>query len=196
MRLLRCCGRKNGFTLTETLVATFITVIAVSIILGIYSSGNTLWENKRYQIDLQAKGRLAMQGMLSELKNATRTSTQTPSPNINIPSHPNNKSIHFYLPADNDGDGYITDSNGDIEWDTSNQIQYQYVPGQNLLRRNEGGGNQRDILRDVTDIQFIDNGIDSSLFLDEIKIVFTLTAVTPRQRTISMTFSGMVKLRN
>lgn len=196
MRYKKYFCRKSGFTLTEMLVATFISVIAISIIYATYSSGNTLWENKRYQIDLQAKGRLAMQEMLSELKNATRTSTQNPSPNINIPSHPNNKSIHFYLPLDNDGDGYITDANGDIEWNTSNQIQYQYVPGQNLLRRNEGGGNQKDILRDVTDIQFIDNSIDNSLFLDEIKIVFTLTATTPHQRTITMTFSGMAKLRN
>ncbi len=189
-------SQKKGFTLTEMLTATFISVIAISMIYAIYSSGNTLWENKRYQIDLQSKGRLAMQEMLSELKNATRTSTQNPSPNINIPSHPNNKNIHFYLPLDNDGDGYITDANGDIEWDTSNQIHYLYVPGQNLLRRNENAGNQKDFLRDVTDVQFIDNSIDGSLFLNEIRIIFTLTATTPRQRTITMAFSGMVKLRN
>ncbi|MFH1691192.1 MAG: type II secretion system protein [Candidatus Omnitrophota bacterium] len=187
---------QKGFTLIETLIATFISIVAIAIIYSIYSSGNDLWENKRCQIDLSAKGHLAMEQMLSELKNATRTSTQNPSPNINIPSTPNNKNIQFYLPLDNDGDGYITDANGDIEWDTSNHIQYQYIPGQNLLRRNEGGGNQKDILRDVTSIQFIDNSIDSSLFLDEVKIVFTLTTTTPRQRTIAMTFSGTVKLRN
>lgn len=193
MRCLR--KRRNGLTLIEILVATVISTVVIAMIYAIYQSGNDLWETKRYQTDLQAAARLALNEMAAELKEATRTSTQNPSPNLSIPSQPNNKDITFCLPGDKDGNGLITDANGLIEWITNNPIQYQYIPGQKKLRRLEGG-QQRILSNDVTDVQFIDNGIDSSLYLTELKIILTLTKTTPRQRTLSITQSARVRLRN
>ena len=185
----------TGFTLIEILVASVIFILALGIIYNTYFSGLDIWEVGRYQAELQAQARIALNYMVSELRNATRTSTQNPSPNLSIPSVPNNKNMAFYLPHDLDDDGFITDANGDIEWETSNRIEYQYIPGQKELRRLEKGV-QRILARDVTDIQFIDINIDPTLSINELRIVLALSKTTPRQRNISITLSSIVALRN
>jgi Tfp pilus assembly protein PilW len=188
--------KTKGLTFVEVVIASAIAVIVVSMIFMIYSSGNDLWETKRYQADLEAAGRQALETMTKELKQTTRTSTQTPSPNINIAAAPNNKNIDFYLPADLNNDSYITDNNGNVEWDTNNKIQYLYTPAQKELNRLKNSTQTTTLAQDVTDIQFIDNSIDGSLYLNELKINMTITKTTPRQRNLSMTFIGLVKLRN
>ncbi len=184
-----------GFTLTEVLVASAILTVVIAMIYAILISGNDLWEIERCQIDLQGQGRIALNLMVTELRKTTRTASQNPSPNLNIPSTPNNKDISFYFPADLDNNGLITDTSGSIEWDTNNKIQYHYIPGQKQLVRLEKE-DQTIIAQHVTDIQFIDNSIDSTLFLNEVKIVMSMYATTPHQRTLVMTFTAMVKLRN
>lgn len=185
----------RGFTLFEILVASVIFVMVMGISYSIYISGYDAWDTAVYQTDLQAQARLALNFMVQELRNATRTSTQNPSPNLSIPSTPNNKTMMFYLPEDKDGDGLITDSNGQIEWNTSDAIHYQYIPGLKVLRRLEKGV-QRIFAQDVSDVQFIDMDIDSSLHMDELRIVLSLNKTTPRQRNISITLSSIVALRN
>jgi len=95
-----------------------------------------------------------------------------------IPSKPNNNSVDFYLLFDIDGNGLIIDSIGNTEWDTSNKIQYQYIPGLKQLRRLEGG-NQYIIANDVTSIEFEDNSINPALYNNELKIILTLKRLTP-----------------
>ena len=184
-----------GFTLVEILVASAIFIATLGIIYGIYFSGLDIWEIGRYQAELQAQARIALNNMVSELRNATRTSTQNPSPNLSIPSTPNNKNIYFYLPEDKNNDGLITDSDGNIEWNTNNLIEYQYIPGQKVLRRLEKDV-QTILAQDVTDVQFIDIDIDPTLFINELRIILTLGKTTPRQRNISITLSSTIALRN
>jgi len=186
---------KSGFTLVEIIIAASIFVIAIGMMYGVYISGVDIYDIARYQAELQAQARYALNYMVSELLNATRTSTQDPSPNLSIPSKPNNKSIHFRLPEDKDGDGLITDSDGNIEWNTNDPIDYQYIPGQKVLRRLEKG-EQIILARDVEGVQFIDIDIDSTLGINELKIILTLTKTTPRGRDVSVTLCGIVRLRN
>jgi prepilin-type N-terminal cleavage/methylation domain-containing protein len=188
-------NRNSGFTLVEVVIASFVLVIAMGMMYNTYLSGSKVWENARESADLQAEARWAMNYMVAELRNATRTSTNNPSPNLSIPSHPNNKSIIFYLPQDKDNDGLITDSSGAIEWGTNNAIHYQHVPGQNLLRRLEKGV-QTSLSQDVSDVQFIDASIDSSLSIYELRIILALNKTTKRQRNLSITLSAIVRLRN
>ena len=189
--------KKNnqGFTLVEILMASAIFIVMLEIIYGIYFSGLDIWEISHEQAYLQAQARIALNYMVSELRNATRTSTQNPPPNLSIPSTPNNKDIYFYLPEDKDHDGLITDANGQIEWDTNNKIHYQYIPGQKILRRLEKG-EQRDFAGDVSDVQFIDIDIDQTLAIDELKIILTLSKTTPKKRNVSVTLTSIVALRN
>jgi len=187
--------RKKGMTLIEVLLATAILATVLGGLYGTYLSGLKVWEDARERADLQAQARLAMDVMVNELRNATRTSTQNPSPNLSIPSSPNNKQIQFYLPADKDGDGLITDNQGDIEWATNNMIHYQFVPGQKKLRRLEQGV-ERILANDVSDVAFSDIGIDPTLALTELKIVLTLSKTTTKGRNVTFTLTSLVRLRN
>lgn len=195
MRNLRKRENNLGFSLVEMMVASAITIVVFGIIYGIYISGLDTFETANYKTDLQAQARGALNYMVSELRNATRTSTQNPSPNLSIPSSPNNKSIHFRLPEDKDGDGLITDSSGNIEWNTNDPIDYQYVPGQKTLRRLEKGV-QTILAQNVSDAQFMDIGIEPTLSIYELRIILTLEKKTPKGRNVSVTLSGIVKLRN
>ncbi|MCM8824039.1 MAG: hypothetical protein NC822_05125 [Candidatus Omnitrophica bacterium] len=133
--------------------------------------------------------------MTQELEKTTRTSPDIPSPNLSIPSKPNNNSVDFYLPIDIDGNGLIIDALGNTEWDKSNKIQYQYVPGLKQLRRLEKG-NQYVIANNVVSIEFEDNSINPVLYNNELKIILTLEKVTPQNRTVSVNLTSIVKLRN
>lgn len=187
--------RNVGFTLVEVLFASAISIMVLGIMYGSYISSFETVEIASEQADLQAQARIALRYMISELRNATRTSTQNPSPNLSIPSEPNNKQIQFYLPEDKDEDGLITDANGQIEWGTNNMIRYQYIPGQKELRRLEKG-EHKIFARNVSDVQFIDIDIDSSLAIDELKIVLTLGKTTKKNRNLSVTLTSIVALRN
>jgi hypothetical protein len=191
----RIRGKSNsGLTLVEILISSGILILVLGMMYGIYFSGLDIWETARYRTDLQAEARIIMKDMISELRNATRTSTQNPSPNLSIPSKPNNKSIKFYLPEKNE-DGTVKTSNGQIQWDKNNPIHYQYVPGQKELRRLEKGV-QKILAQEVSDVQFIDIGIDSTLFMTELKMILVLNKTAPRHRNISITMSSIVTLRN
>ena len=188
-------GFQTGFTMVEALVASAIFIATLVIIYGIFFSGLDVWGTGSAQADLQAQARTALNYMLSELRNATRTSTQVPSPNLSIPPLPNNYDITLYLPEDIDGDGLITDANGQIEYNTGNPIQYRYFLAENEIRRLDNFG-QTVFARDVADIQFIDINIDPTLSLNELRIILTLNRTTERQRSISITLSSIVALRN
>lgn len=184
----------RGFTLVEILVASAILAAALGIIAGIYVSGLKVWDDARTMADLQAQARLAMNFMTAELRNATRISDQNPSPELDIPSSPNNKHISFYLPEDRNNDGLITDANGAIEWGRQ-VIQYQYIPGLRQLRRLENGAH-RVLAEDVSDVQFIDADIDGSLPISEVRIILTLAKTTVKGRNLTFTLTSNVRLKN
>jgi type II secretory pathway pseudopilin PulG len=185
----------RGVMLIDILVASVIFIIIAAAILSIYVTGTDMWDIARHKTDLQAQARQALNSMVAELRNATRVSTQIPSPNLVIPAPPDNNSITFCLPEDNDGDGFITDSNGSIEWGTTNPIIYQYIPAQKVLKRIDAG-QESTLANDVSSVQFIDITIDSQLFLNELKIILVLNKSTPKQRDITVTASTMINLRN
>jgi len=180
----------------EIVVVTGIFSLISGIMLSFFIQGSSIWNLITSQSDLRSSCRNAINYMSQELRKTTRTSSEIPSPNLSIPSKPNNNSVDFYLPVDLDGNGLIINATtGLTEWDKSNKIQYQYVPGQKRLRRLEKG-NQFIIANNVTSIEFEDKSINSSLYNNELKIILTLEKATVQNRTISVTLSSIVKLRN
>ncbi len=185
----------HGLTIVEVLIASSLLVVIGSLMISFIMQGSSLWEIITGQSDLRSSLRNAMNSMEQELRKTTRTSTETPSPNLIIPSKPNNTSVDFYLPGDSDNNGLIIDAMGATEWDKSNKIQYQYVPGLKLLRRLEKG-NFRTIARNVALIEFEDTSINSALYNAELKIILTLEKNTRQQRTISASITSVIKMRN
>lgn len=185
----------RGFTLAEILIAATIMILVSAMALYPLLQGANLWQVLIAQSDLRSTAGNAMTYMERELRNATHSSTRNPSPNFTIPSKPNNNSIDFYLPADLDNNGYIIDALGNTEWDTSNKIQYQYVPGLKRLRRLEKG-NQHVIADNVASIEFVDNSIDPVLYNDQLRIILKVEKATPQQRALSVTLTSVLKTRN
>lgn len=186
---------QRGFTLAEVLVVAGIFAVISGIMLSFFVHGSSLWKLLINQSDLRSDVRNAMNYMTQELRKSTRTSTENPSPNLVIPSQPNNNSVDFYLPYDADGNSLIIDAIGATEWDKSNKIQYQYVPGLKRLRRLEKG-NQYVVADNVSSIEFEDNSINASLYNNELKIILTLDKVISAGQTVSVTLTSIVKLRN
>lgn len=192
---------QEGFTLAEVLVTASILAVIGLIMLSFLTQGLNLWQVITTQSDVRSYARNAMNYMTQELRNATSTSGENPPkknenpPNLSIPSKPNNNSIDFYLPVDQDSNGLIIDATGATEWDKSNKIQYQYIPGLKRLRRLEKG-NQYIIADNVTSIKFEDNSINSALYDNELKIILTVEGLTPQRRSASVSLTSIVKLRN
>ncbi len=188
--------KRKGFTVAELVVGIGIFVILGALTFQVYMQGVNIWYKLTGESTMRSRARRAMNFMMNELKNATRTSSENPSPNLAIPSHPNNRSIDFYLPVDsNDANTIIINALGAIEWDKSNKIQYQYIPGQQMLRRLEKG-NHVVIAEGVSAITFEDASIVPSLLADELRISLTLLGTTERRQSVSSTVVGIVSLRN
>jgi Tfp pilus assembly protein PilW len=201
--------------MVETLISTAIFVAVFTVAYQAYVTGSDNVQAKQAQTMLQDRGRVAMSIMVNELReaacNATtpscdQTSTeQIGSPDITIlavPSNPPNPNdiplLYFYLPKGLNNDGTIINSvSKAIDWDMNNKIQYHYVADTDknvavpwLLQRVGAGGNKTVITKNVASIQFT----ASSAY--EIKIVLKLTEKMSTGRTLSETFTGLVKLRN
>lgn len=195
---IRHVGKQGGFTLVEVAVAVGIFSIISAIMLSFFIQGSALWQLVINQSDARSVARNTMNYLTKELQNATRTSELSAHPNppnLVIPSKPNNTSVDFYLPVDNDSNGFIIDAIGDTEWDLNNKIQYQYVPGLKILRRLEKG-NQYIIVSNVSSIEFEDESINPALHSNEVKIILTLERVIQQKRTIFINLTSIVKLRN
>jgi prepilin-type N-terminal cleavage/methylation domain-containing protein len=184
--------KQRAFTLVEMLVVMLIFSFALGAMYSVYFSGNDLWQVNAEQTDLRQRARIAMGRMCDELKAATRTSALNPSPNLQILSA---NELHFYLPEDADGNGTPTDAWGNAEWDTNDQIKYQYIPGQRELRRLQKGDSVI-IARNVSSVRFTDASADPALGITELKIDLALDEKTARGRTVSCAMSARVKLRN
>jgi len=184
----------HGFTVVELFVASVLVALISLLVMQWLTSESDLWELSMYRTHLRTQAEQAMDQVVSELRNATRTNPASP-PNATIPPPPNNDRIQFYLPTDVDGNGLIVDASGATEWDPANPIDYQYDAVIQQLQRIEAGAS-RVFANDVVAVTFQDQTIDPSLYADEVRVFLTLQTITPHQRTVSVTSSSVVKLRN
>lgn len=184
-----------GFTLTELLIVSGLTLIVSGLMFACAIYLSDFWHLATTRLDLRLEAQQAVARMTAELQSATRTDQGGSPPNLSIPAAPANDRVQFYLPKDVDGNGLIIDATGAIEWDQATPIQYQYVPGLKLLRR-LAGGNQTVLANGVTSVAFSDQSITPALFVDEVRIQLTLQRAIPRQRTVSADATAIVKLRN
>ena len=190
MNIKRVKGR-SGFTFVEVLVASGVFVIVGIAVIALFIYGSNLWQLVITQNELRSGASGAMYYMTKELQNATRASTQTPSPNLTIPAKPNNNSVKFFLPADT----HIT-TDGSTAWDTdlNHDIQYQYISESKKLRR-QREGIFKVICNNVASVEFEDSAIDIGLHSDELRIILKLEKNT-LMGIKSTTLTSVVKLRN
>jgi len=184
--------KNKGFTMVEILIGMAIFIPLVLMTYQMMNRGLDFWEIVTVQGDLQASGHRSINEISSELRNATRTAGATP-PDVRIIAA--NRRLQFYLPADISGNGLITDNIGNTEWDTANIIEYRFDNVANQLLRIEGG-TQVLLCNNVANATFDDLTTDITLNIDEVRITLLLQKTTAKQRTLSESFTALVRLRN
>jgi prepilin-type N-terminal cleavage/methylation domain-containing protein len=191
--------RRGGFTLIETMVAGTIFASVALITVAWMTGTQRLWSVSSTQSQLQTDAQLALQRMAAELRGATRTEAGSP-PNATIPASPNNTSITFFL-AQDDIDGSedfnetIVDENGNTEWNNATSIQYVRDAASQQLWRVSGGATTV-LANNVTAVTFVDTTINNALFADEVQMTLTLARQALDGRTVTVTATERVKLRN
>ena len=189
----RSRGRR-GFTFIEVMISRTVLVSLLSLAALWLVGASELWSLSTVESDVRLRAQQAVNRVVEELRSATRTAAGSP-PNAAIPAAPNNFSVTFYLPADLDRNGFITDANGSTEWDALNPVQYAYAAAQGQLVR-IAGGQTRVIATDVSGAIFKDRSIDATLNANEIQVAVTLQRTTVRGRAVSAAATEIVKLRN
>ena len=143
---------RGGFTLAEALVVSSVFVVVSAAIMSLLIYGSNLWQLIITQNELRSGASTAIYYMTKELQNATCTSTPPGSPpNLTIPSKPNNNSIKFFLPKENNP----INNNGSTNWDTS-PIQYQYISASKQLSRSSQSISKV-ICNNVASVEFEDS---------------------------------------
>jgi len=119
----------RGFTILETLISILIfSVIAIALGLGIVAGKNSLFTS-----DLPTQLR---QNLLFGIVSMSRELRQTAPAKTNISSSTSSNSISFQIPHDNNSDGSIVDTLGNIEWGSS--ITY-VLDGTGQIMRTQNG---------------------------------------------------------
>ncbi|MBN1587558.1 MAG: hypothetical protein JW937_09070 [Candidatus Omnitrophica bacterium] len=185
-----------GLSVMEVMVSTAILSGILIALAMIQVSGKDMYEIGQARADMQAQARNAIQRIGDDLRNATVTSAGIPSPNLQIAAAPpNNTGLTFSIPSDLDGNGLITDANGQLEWDTGNPITYQFLADTSQLVRRQGA-NTTVLANNVQSVEFFNFMMDSGLEREELRIDLTLVKTTGTQRVITYDYSTVIQVRN
>ena len=169
----------KAFTLIETIVAMLIfSVILMSIFL-VMSIGQSSWFAGDTAVELRQQIILAISRMDSEI---SKTAPGQTNLSLDIPS----ASIRFHIPHDNNGDGSVVTTLGDIEW--SGDITYSLDASNNIIRNS--GGITSVIGRNIVSLQF--TNIQNKL----IQVDITARKNDNTGKTAQDTEQTIIKMRN
>ena len=169
----------KGFTLLEILVASLIMSIIMGALFVSLSIGQRSWFSGDASIELRDQTIRAVMTIDKELS-ATRPTK------IDLAIGATASAITFYLPQDNNGDGSVVDSSGNIEW--SGAITYS-LNGSNQIIRSSGGAS-RVIGIDIAALRF--TRTQNRL----IQVDITAQKTTPSRQQLQDTEQAIIKMRN
>lgn len=119
----------RGFTILETLISSLIfSIIAIALGLGIVAGKNSLFTS-----DVPTQLR---QNVLFAIISMSRELRQTTPSKTNIGSSTSSNSISFQIPHDNNSDGSLVDTLGNIEWGSN--ITYARNGANQIIRTQNG----------------------------------------------------------
>ena len=184
--------RRRGFTLLEVLIATIICALLFGILSAAILESRSIFQTSDILATLQAGTRLAILRMTSDLR---RTSISQ----INIIQNSpivNTDTITYSLPLDVDLDGIPDDLTRSTPnfWD-SNIVTISFDPTTNSLLKS-AGGNIVVLASNVKRINFLDYTLDTSLSMDELKIILDLEKATYKGRIYNKNSTSIVSTRN
>lgn len=169
----------KAFTLVEILVASIIMSVIMAVLFIVLSIGQRSWVTGDTAIELRDQTIRAVMTMDRELSATSPTKI-----NLNIGASGN--SLTFWLPFDNNGDGSVVDTSGNIEW--TGAITYS-LNGSNQIMRSFGATSSV-LGNNIVSLQFTRTG-------DRLIQVDIMAQKTPsRGQQIQDPEQAIIKLRN
>lgn len=181
---------KKGFSLVEVLVVMVMTSLLVGVLFTILLQGHAMFRTSGITASISNNARQAITLVSSELK---RTSASQISITQNMPAAGTDK-IVYHLPA-LDGSNEPLVTAGTLQWNP-NDIEIMIDPGNpgRLIRIDATG--TYTLANNVKTIRFIDRSIQSSLYMDELKIILEMEKISADKRVHTMTTTSVLNMRN
>lgn len=189
--------KRRSFTLIETMFVVALTAVITILLVTSLNELRSFFQMTDILINIQADARSAINKMSLDLRTASsKPSTSPPKINItqNQPSA-GNDSITYCLPNYSGGVPVLL-GDGSLSFDEAHPITIQLDPAGTKYLLKIQNGNTYIISHDVENIKFIDHGIDTSLYLDELKIIISLSRVANDGRTYRTNLTSLVNMRN
>jgi prepilin-type N-terminal cleavage/methylation domain-containing protein len=180
-RQKECMRSLTGFTLIEILFGVAIFSILILAIFAVMNVGIGAWFSSDVSVQLRQEIIKAFTKMEKELK-------ETRPAQISLTIGTSSSSLTFKIPHDNNNDGTILDSFGNIEW--SGNIMYA-LNGANEITRTASGVTSV-LARNVVNLQFSRPTSPVNL----LQIDITARKVSTQRRTIQDTGQITTKMRN
>ncbi|MGB2661921.1 MAG: prepilin-type N-terminal cleavage/methylation domain-containing protein [Candidatus Omnitrophota bacterium] len=183
---------RKGFTLLEILLVSGILVILLAALMVASTEMRGIFYVSDVLATFQHEARLAVNSMTIDIK---RTSLSQVTITQNYPAAGTDR-LQFYLPADSDEDGEPDMSSGSLVWDPNVvTIEGEVVGTEMRLIRTQDADTE--VLADnLKSITFIDNNIDSSLYMDEMNFILELEKTSGTGKTLRVVFTSVVNMRN
>lgn len=171
----------KGFTLIEVIVSVSIFLVLILAVFNVMDVGRSAWFSADVSVELRQEIIKALMAMEKELK-------ETRPAQISLGIGTSSSSLTFKIPQDNNGDGTILDSLGNVEW--SGNIVYALNASNQIIRTALGVTSI--LANNIVNLQF--SRPTSPLQLLQIDI----TAQKVSAMGVSIQDSGqiMIKMRN
>lgn len=171
----------KGFTLIEVLFGVAIFLILILAIFAVMNVGIGAWFTGDVSVELRQEIIKAFTAMEKELK-------ETRPAQISLTIGTSSPSLTFKIPQDNNNDGTILDSFGNIEW--SGNITYA-LNGANEITRTASGVTSV-LAHNVVNLQFSRPTSPVNL----LQIDITARKVSAQGKTVQDAGQIMIKMRN
>jgi hypothetical protein len=180
----------SAFSVVETLFALMIFLALMGILVAAVIQSKVIFQATDINTTLAAESRQILDRISSELINSNRAQVTITE---NSPVAGTDK-ISFHLPKYAFGVPVLTAA-GSIDWDPDViSINLSPTVAGQLVRTSNSGSVV--IGNGVNNISFFDHGLDSALYLDEIRMVLNLRKSDTDTRAYNMSTSSVIKLRN
>jgi hypothetical protein len=182
--------RKDGFTVVEMLVTAFLFVLVMLAVVTAGIQMRSIFQSTDISAVLQQEARVAIRVITDDLRKTNRSRITITR---DYPEAGTDR-IVYELPQDSDSDG-VPDFSGGLIWDINTvTIQLEEAGSTRLIRSQ--GSDTTVLAENVKSINFADSGIDTSLYINEVKIDLELEGSVGATRTTGILYTFFVRMRN
>jgi len=186
----------KGYTISELLFVGVIMVITLMALVATVTGVNYIFQSVKdtamVESDVRVIGRLVAKDIKGSAASKISITQDSPYNGTDM--------ITLFLPVmlDTDGDDAPDTpdlSSGSIQWDTDPvKIRLEGGDTGNLMRIH--GDTSAVLIGNVKRINFIDHNVDSSLYLNEVKIIIEVEHTGKTGRTYNIVSTFIVNMRN